>query len=401
MESGDIGYYDPAPEEVAIDFESPTFRGAMAVDSLNFENFGMGSAFRFSSVDDVKGNGGLAIPKLTRRASGDSSSSVNLLKKKSSFSDAERSIFGFSSTPLTTRPSVPSKPHYLVPTHFVCESDIETILSTVNRCLNDISEISYEYSDNDYKWSAVYVKDTKYCELEVFIYSDSGNPYIVEANRLTGDASAFYPFYKDLKNNLLTSCDECRSADSFASSTPMPGAIEPLSEVEAKEALAPIHMMANEDYPEAHQIAAHILCDLSIQDGIQQQLCDNGLISVLVGFAKEDGLFAQHTQRFAILALANLSDSHVCQEKMIEVGVIPLLLNLATDGPYQTAEMRRAVARILANITSRLAATVASSVDRSLLLQWIADVDNIRDSKLRYFADRAKTSLLSSGILVA
>ncbi len=78
----------------------------------------------------------------------------------------------------------------------------------------------------------------------------------------------------------------------------------------------------------------------------------------------------------------------------MDTGILPVLISLATDGPYHNAEMRRACARIIANVSSRLAPIVAEQVGKSNLSKWMETVGNINDRKLRLHADRARESLL-------
>lgn len=76
-------------------------------------------------------------------------------------------------------------------------------------------------------------------------------------------------------------------------------------------------------------------------------------------------------------------------------GILPELLSLAADGPYHNADLRRSGARILANVSDRLATEVASQVSNDDLTRWIDTVEDINDDKLRLQADRACRALKS------
>lgn len=80
---------------------------------------------------------------------------------------------------------------------------------------------------------------------------------------------------------------------------------------------------------------------------------------------------------------------------MIDAGVLPALLTLATDGPYHTAEVSRESARILANLSSRMAARVVDALGPQATANWMASVDNLLDDRLKLHACRAKESLQS------
>lgn len=78
---------------------------------------------------------------------------------------------------------------------------------------------------------------------------------------------------------------------------------------------------------------------------------------------------------------------------MIDAGVLPALLTLATDGPYNSAEVSRESARILANLSSRMAARVVDVLGPQVTANWMASVDNLLDGRLKLHASRAKDSL--------
>ena len=201
----------------------------------------------------------------------------------------------------------------------------------------------------------------------------------------------------------------------------MPGLHDLMSDAEAAEALLPIIRMAQDCSRESQHAAAQIMCDLSMQEELQQQLCENGCIGLL---AKLSSSPCESTRRLAIISISNLSESPICQvvvcfnlfspflylffsqlifpisfdcmnlqHEIVNAGILPELLALVRDGPYYTAEMRRACARILAHVSARLASEVALRVGRNDLSRWMDTVDSISDEKLRMQANRARSSL--------
>ena len=73
--------------------------------------------------------------------------------------------------------------------------------------------------------------------------------------------------------------------------------------------------------------------------------------------------------------------------------MLPGLLNLAADGPFQTAAMRRESARLIANLSDRLATRVVAALGKQAVHSWMSSVDSMGDPALRVHALRAKTSL--------
>jgi hypothetical protein len=177
--------------------------------------------------------------------------------------------------------------------------------------------------------------------------------------------------------------------DMAAMAQPLPDS-ELLSDIEAREALKPIIEMAKCGFMEAQLEACRVMCDLSVHDGMQQHMCDNGCIQVLVDLASSP---CEWTRQHAFLTLANLSEAQSCQEAIIDAGILPVLLKQAKDGPYNLAEMSRESARILANLSSRMASRVIAVLGHHAVTNWINSVEDLNDERLRLHASRAKESL--------
>ena len=85
-----------------------------------------------------------------------------------------------------------------------------------------------------------------------------------------------------------------------------------LSDDDVISSLMPILKMARSNKFESQLEASRMLCDLSMRDDIQQQLCDSGCLLALVQELlplKPCEQISQH----ALLALANLSEAQSCQ----------------------------------------------------------------------------------------
>ena len=155
--------------------------------------------------------------------------------------------------------------------------------------------------------------------------------------------------------------------------------------------------MAKSGKVESQLSASRMICDLSLHDDMQQLLCDSGCLQSLV----EDLLPLKNcewTHQHALIALANLSEAQSCQGAMIDAGVLPALLALATDGPYQSAEVSRESARILANLSSCMATKVVHVLGPGAVLNWIGSVDLLRDERLKLHASRAKEFLIVAAV---
>lgn len=71
------------------------------------------------------------------------------------------------------------------------------------------------------------------------------------------------------------------------------------------------------------------------------------------------------------------------------------MLQLCSNGSYNTAEMRRECARLLANICSvrTSAMRVVQAVGEDNVVSWLHTVDDLADERLKLHAERAKNAL--------
>ena len=242
----------------------------------------------------------------------------------------------------------------------------------------------------------MYLRGSTQCKFQVQVYVSSTTPgvFILEANRLTGDANSFRIVYGELKGRMDLSMDTMSSKpqDSFAGTIfPMAtGTPKLLDDAETQAALLPIVNMAKSPMLESQTIAAEILCDLSSLEGIQQQLCDAGCVQVLVALTSSQ-LFA--ARQYAFLALGNLSQNADAQDTMIECGIINAILPLFTDGPYDDAELRREGARIFANCSAWHGSRVVSALGAQSFTSWKEGINILEDERIRLHAERALDSL--------
>jgi hypothetical protein len=89
------------------------------------------------------------------------------------------------------------------------------------------------------------------------------------------------------------------------------------------------------------------------------------------------------------------------QEAIINAGVLPTLLSLATDGPYQSSELRRMAVFILANVSATFSSRVVHALGRKEVACWIDSVEGLRDERLKLHAVRAKEILSKEPALLS
>jgi hypothetical protein len=150
-----------------------------------------------------------------------------------------------------------------------------------------------------------------------------------------------------------------------------------LSDEDVLKSMKPIMNMALSGKIEAKLEASRLLCELSLRDDMHQYIIESGCLRVLVEILLPSKL-CEWTPRHAINALGNLADAETCQGAMIASGVLPMLISLAIDGPYNILETSRESARILAVLTTRSAQKTVEELGYGAASTWMESVDFLK-----------------------
>jgi hypothetical protein len=288
----------------------------------------------------------------------------------------------------------PSIPYCLVPTHFRSSQSLSVLVNDINLTLDNIAEVSYEFSEKCLEWQACYMRTPNSVKFQVNIYSNSKDEHIIEVNKLRGDCFQFKSVYSDIKSAIEikeSSNGSNRAHNDNIGPIPCPTYGILPSDIDIEMIIQPIKQMAEESVMESKLEASKIICRLTSHDGLQQQLADHGCVQILVDLFRNGNVCIKQN---AICALANLSELPSCQSAIIDAGLITDLLDLAVDGPYHSAELGREGARILANISTRFSSKVVLSAGRSAVSSWVSKIDTLSDRRLKWHADRAKEKLV-------
>merc|ERR1711991_927481 len=114
----------------------------------------------------------------------------------------------------------------------------------------------------------------------------------------------------------------------------------PLSQEKVSEAINQVLSMIEEPDQASKLEASRMLCDLTEEPEIRQQMIGSDCISALVTAASSK---SQIIQLHSVIALAQLSECHDCVDNFLASGSLPLLMSLVKNGSYRTAAMRREV----------------------------------------------------------
>jgi len=279
---------------------------------------------------------------------------------------------------------------------------VDEVLELVKNILDQQRScgLSYEANLSKCEFTCVFVVGSKHCKFVVTVYDNSPkreNSFLVEAQKRNGDAAPFKSVFETIKNFCqATTLQESNSLrESFSQSLPIQS--KSFWNEESLEGLIPILNMARSTIIETQLEGARLLCELSLDEDLQQYLGENGVVEILRDILM-DGLGTEWAKQHAVLTLVNLCAQINCQDAIIKAGVLPLLLKLATDGPFHSAELRRLSVVILCKVSSeRLKAErVVASLVRADLNEWMGTVDSLKDNNIKFHAKIARDCLLAS-----
>jgi hypothetical protein len=95
----------------------------------------------------------------------------------------------------------PAIPLLLMDTHFETNSPIESLIEIISQFLNEYDGLSNEFIKGSCEWNVIYYCGTNLCKFQIHIYGGRlADNFIVEGNRLYGDAFVFRKCFDNLKN---------------------------------------------------------------------------------------------------------------------------------------------------------------------------------------------------------
>jgi len=102
---------------------------------------------------------------------------------------------------------------------------------------------------------------------------------------------------------------------------------------------------------------------------------------------------SDEVRQFAASVLSNMSESHIGQGSIVEVGAIPALLKVLAnsdfDDSYNEKDMHRECARTLANLCPRFSEEIIHEAGKDIKIRdWLCSANNVVDERLRVQACR-------------
>jgi hypothetical protein len=285
---------------------------------------------------------------------------------------------------------VPDKPFFVAVTHFCTSRDIDVVVSMVEHELSSSLETSFDFYHERCRWECVYLSGASRSKFEFNTYKNGDGTYIIEGNRLCGDSFPFSTTFRGLRGKFSEDMSASPTSVTNFQFIPLPDTVSELSSSDIADAVAPILAMAKSGKCESQVNAAQIMCDLSLQQDMMEVMCQEDCVTSLIKLVRVE---FNYCNQHAVCALANLSTSRTCQEILLQdEGFMLHMLQMCCNGNFNTAEMRRECARLLANVCSSspsCAVKLVKGVGEDEVACWLDSVDDLKDERLRLHAERA------------
>ncbi len=222
--------------------------------------------------------------------------------------------------------------------------------------------------------------------------------YKVAVRKVTSDCSinsAFTNFFNAMKCALST--DHC-PAPRKAFVIPTGVSLIKLSDAEFLEGIQPIFRMS-EHNNESRVQCAKMLCDVSQKDAHYLELSAFRLpcVRLLESLVLDE---SEDVRQYAVMAVAAFAELPSYKEALMCSAVLPMLFGLVENcvelqQAYETAQVRRTAARVLALLSRTHPYTVRAELQQQAcdVAGWLQRVACLQDSRTREFALVAKSFL--------
>lgn len=352
----------------------------------------------------------------------------------------------------------PEKPLNLMKTHLRLKlsesSSIEDLIQAVSLCLDSFSEYDFSYIENTSMWKGKYLQGSCCCVIHIHLYCDlssaaggnAQNNYIVEANRVAGEARPFHDFFKEFQRLMMyrggsSSVTSTSKLTPFSSSEEFPSSSQspiprlpssfssnqllyspsPQTKMTASHFLSsldPICKMAvDSPFYEAKMEGTKMLCDLTTHDHalLGEPDCTEKIMMAIEKLILHSGFTAVKEQ--AIIALARYVDIPGYARRILQCssGVLSKLMSyignpVDDEYAFDTAQLRRECARTIAllcvngdvwSFLRRLDSSSSSNDKGSSskekpfnVKKWLSSVEGIKDERTKMHAMRIRDALL-------
>lgn len=286
--------------------------------------------------------------------------------------------------------SVPKKPVYINGSTSieVCET-LLFITNEINKLFIGNKNVSGEWKN--FTYTLVYLNNENRCKVIISIFDCENGSFLLEINRLSGDSLLFINIFKDVKNVFGKEKLEIIDYPWYSSVVDK----IPLDSLIYNKALEDVLSMAFHKDVFVNVSASKIICSLLLNN----DLIDIDLSKIIDALKHLIKIKFDYCDEYAWSAIKILS-SMKCQKLIIsDSELVYSLLELCSNGSYESIPKRRLCSTILSNIIcsydKKCAEMFVLIVHKELMLEWLESVDKLEDQYVREQALHVKNELKS------
>jgi len=226
--------------------------------------------------------------------------------------------------------------------------DYEESLGTIAKVLKSIKQgvynFDYEYRKEDKVFKVCYIDLICCVEIRVSLFSNNEMAVVEVNNYNNGDANVFYSFYREFKSMLTGSCnmDKLQKPINYFTKPLLRSEKNNFGGELTKEEISNAHKIMKkmiekrESRLEATKLIGSLLSrsDESCQSEEFLSQCLEYLTQLLLVSDEDDKKPTCEVKQRAVLALSHITScKQVPKDKIIKSDAIPIIFNMAVDGP--------------------------------------------------------------------
>uniref|UniRef100_A0A7S3GQE8 Uncharacterized protein n=1 Tax=Spumella elongata TaxID=89044 RepID=A0A7S3GQE8_9STRA len=296
----------------------------------------------------------------------------------------------------------PSVPFGVSKTKFMMNmTDSRTVIESINTHLKSQSDFDFSHVEEDHMWKGKFLCGSSCFEVEINLYQDKTvNKYVVAVRKVSGCSAVsgcFNNFFSAMQSAL---CTEPSASTPVRKAFCIPTGIcmMQMSDEQFLEGIQPIFRMS-EHNNESRVQCAKMLCDVSQKDAHYLELSAFRLpcVRLLESLVLDE---SEDVRQYAVMAVAAFAELPTYKEALMCSAVLPMLFGLVENcvelqQAYETAQVRRTAARVLALLSRTHPYTVRAELQQQAcdVAGWLQRVACLQDSRTREFALVAKSFL--------
>mmetsp|Transcript_108987 Transcript_108987/g.213550 ORF Transcript_108987/g.213550 Transcript_108987/m.213550 type:complete len:394 (+) Transcript_108987:84-1265(+) len=298
----------------------------------------------------------------------------------------------------------PSAPFGMSKNSFpISRPSYSAVKESVELFLESQYRFDFFYVEGEFMWKGKYLCGSSCFELEVNLYYDTAaNTYTVATRKISCDSSVngcYNEFCSTMKNALSSDRNTTSAPARKKFCIPPSCGLIQVSDEDFLQGVQCIFSMSTCSL-EARTQAAKMLCDVAQKAARYLELpafhakCVKQL-ELLVVDEVED------VRQYAVMAVAAFSELGSYQESFIHSSILPALFCLVENCQYETAQMRRTAASVLALLSRTHPFSVRAELDQQHqfdVVSWMHRAACLLDARTRESALIVKSSLEAASL---